>query len=163
MGVHLNFTDLAVYLYCIPKVVKVRVKASKTDPYCSRMDTFLHKHLCPLAANLSRALYRGPLHMLADGKPLTRLWFVPRSREEFSQAAVNYARLFFFELERQKQRLDRKLRKTTIQMLERCNSTAHQICIKLLHDQLPTTTQGAVKLTSKYKTLRLCSEDNQYR
>ena len=33
--------------------------------------------------------------MLADGKPLTRLWFVPRSREEFSQAAVNYARLFF--------------------------------------------------------------------
>ena len=34
--------------------------------------------------------------MFADGKPLTRIWFVPRSREEFSQAAVNYAGLFFF-------------------------------------------------------------------
>ena len=105
--------------------MKVRVKASKTDPYCSRMDIFLHKDLCPLAANLSRALYRGPLFIFADGKPLTRLWFVPRSREEFSQAAVDYARLFF-GLERQKQQLGRKMRETKIKMLlERCNSTAY--------------------------------------
>ena len=63
--------------------------------------------------------------MFADGKPLTRLWFVPRSREEFSQAAVDYARLFF-GLERQKQQLGRKMRETKIKMLlERCNSTAY--------------------------------------
>ena len=34
--------------------------------------------------------------MFVDGKPLTRLWFVPRSREEISQAAVNYAGLFYW-------------------------------------------------------------------
>ena len=92
--------------------------------------------------------------MFADGKPLTRIWFVPRSREEFSKAAVNHAGLFLW-IRAAKTAAGRKLRETTIKMLERCNSTAHQICIKLLHDQLPTTSQRAVKLTSKYKTLRL--------
>ena len=77
---------------------------------------------------------------------------MPRIRETFSQAAVNYARLLS-GLQREKLQLGSKLKEITIKMLERCNCTAYQICIKILHDQLPTITERIVKLTSKYKTL----------
>ena len=77
---------------------------------------------------------------------------MPRIREVFSQAAVNYAGLLS-GLQWEELQLGRKLKEITIKMLERCNCTAYQICIKILHDQLPTITQGIVKLTSKYKTL----------
>ena len=33
-GTHLNFADVAVDSYIDPQVIKVKIKASKTDPFC---------------------------------------------------------------------------------------------------------------------------------
>ena len=63
VGLHLNFTDVAVNSYDNPKVMKVRIKASKTVPYRLGVDIFLgrtHKDLCPVAAVLSYMLQRDP-------------------------------------------------------------------------------------------------------
>ena len=98
VGLHLNFTDVTVNSYDNPKVIKVRVKASKTDPYRLGVDTFLgrtHKDLCPVAAVLSYMLQRdpgsGPLFKFIDIKPMTRPRFVSRIRKALSEAGVNCA------------------------------------------------------------------------
>ena len=90
--------DVAVDSHTDPQVVKVRIKASKTDPYRPGVDIFLgrtHKSLCPVTAILSYMRQRGsepgPLFKFANGKPLTRPRFVSRIREALTQAGINCA------------------------------------------------------------------------
>ena len=95
-GAHLNFLDVAVDSYENPQVMKVRIKASKTDPFRMGVDIFLgrtHKELCPVIAMLAYLLQRGsgpgPLFKFVDGKPLTRPRFVAKIREALTQAGVD--------------------------------------------------------------------------
>lgn len=44
-GAHFNFLDVAVDLYENPQVVKVRIKASKMDPFCMGIDIFWGEHI----------------------------------------------------------------------------------------------------------------------
>ena len=95
-GAHLNFADVAVDSYIDPQMIKVRIKASKTDPFRLGVDIYLgrtRKELCPIAAILPYLLQRGsgpgPLFKFADGKPLTRPRFVTKIREALIQAGVD--------------------------------------------------------------------------
>ena len=79
-GAHLNFADVAVDSYIDPQMTKVRIKASKTDPFRLGVDIYLgrtRKELCPI------------LFKFADGKPLTRPHFVTKIREALIQAGVD--------------------------------------------------------------------------
>ena len=52
-GAHLNFTDVAVDNLSNPRVIKVTMKALKTDPFCQGVDIFIGRtfnKLCPVGA-----------------------------------------------------------------------------------------------------------------
>ena len=61
-GQHLSFSDVALDDPANPKVVSVRIKQSKTDPFRLGFTIFLGRtgtHLCPVAALLSYMALRG--------------------------------------------------------------------------------------------------------
>ena len=66
-----------------PRVLGVRIKASKTDPFRQGITIFLGKvasDLCPVSAVLAYMVAKrtrsGPLFAFRDGSPLTRQRFV---------------------------------------------------------------------------------------
>ena len=64
-GAHLTFDDVSVDHLEDPKVVKVKLKASKTDPFRAGIDIFIGRTndgLCPVAAVLAYMVVRGPRH-----------------------------------------------------------------------------------------------------
>ena len=87
-GEHLNFTDVAVDSISNPKLLKVKIKVSKTDPFRQGVDLFIGKtgnKLCPVAAMLSylakRGSEEGMLFYYEDRKLLTRDQFVASVRD----------------------------------------------------------------------------------
>lgn len=55
-GAHLNYEDVAMDRLHSPRLVKVRIRASKTDPFRVGVDIFFGKtanQLCPVTAILS--------------------------------------------------------------------------------------------------------------
>ena len=84
-GAHLSFGDVAVDSTAAPTTVRVRIKASKTDPFRAGVDVYLGHTgdpICPVAALLTYMAARGngtgPLFKFSSGKPLTRDSFVRR-------------------------------------------------------------------------------------
>ena len=95
-SVHLSFDDIAIDETSSPSFVRVRIKQSKTDPFCRGVNLFLgrtHTDLCPVAAHLSDLVVRGagpgPLFKFADGRPLTRSRFVAQVRDALGAAGIN--------------------------------------------------------------------------
>lgn len=77
--VHLSLDDIAVDSYEVPTLLRVRLKASKTDPF--RKECFIHisRGNSPLCAVQSLIAYlhirgkgAGPLFLFQDGRPLSR-------------------------------------------------------------------------------------------
>ena len=96
-GAHLGFRDVAVDNLQDPKSVRVRIKASKTDPFRMGVDVYVGKtgnQLCPVAAMLAYLIARGagpgPLFRFQDGKPLTRVRLVAKVREALAAAGVDH-------------------------------------------------------------------------
>lgn len=80
-GEHLNFSDIDNISH--PKVLKVKIKASKTGPFRQGVEIFIRKtdnKLCPITAMLTYSARRGQeegmLFKFEDGKLLTRERFV---------------------------------------------------------------------------------------
>ena len=97
-SVHLSVADIAVDCQHNPRVVSVRIKMSKTDPFRRGVSIFLGKtdsDLCPVAALLSylakRGLAPGPLFRFDDGRPLTRLALVSEVRAALTVAGIDPA------------------------------------------------------------------------
>lgn len=95
-GQHLNFADVAVDSVSHPKIMKVRIKASKTDPFRKGVDIFLGRtsnKLCPVSAGLAylarRGSKEGMLFRFEDGRLLTRERFVAGVRAALSAAGVD--------------------------------------------------------------------------
>ena len=83
---NLCYSDIAIDDPAKPTILKVRIKASKTDPFRKGVDVYLgrtDKDLCPLEAIL---LYlaicgdkQGFLFQFKDGRPLTRISLCQKS------------------------------------------------------------------------------------
>lgn len=78
-GLHLSVADIALDCHSSPSVVRVRIKASKTDPFRMGVDIFLGKTaspICPVGAMVAYLAARGnpagPLFLYEDGSPLSR-------------------------------------------------------------------------------------------
>ena len=85
-SVHLSVGDIAVDDVRTPRVLRVAIKQSKTDPFCHGL--FIGRtstDLCPVAALLSYLVVRGrspgPLFRYADGRVLTLQRFVKAVRD----------------------------------------------------------------------------------
>jgi hypothetical protein len=83
-GAHLCFDDITINSLQSPKVLKVHLKASKTDPFCVGVDVFVgatNHGLCPVAAVLAYLTMRGhgagPFFHFEDGttdKSMLCIW-----------------------------------------------------------------------------------------
>ena len=76
---HLSFSNIVVDSFHNPKMLKVRIKASKTDPFSVGVDIFMDKPgniLCRVSAvfqyMVRRGSTRGPFFRFMHGHPLTR-------------------------------------------------------------------------------------------
>ena len=95
-GEHLNFSDIAVDSISNPSMLKVKIKASKTDPFRQGVDIFIRKtdnKLCLIAAILAylakRGNHKGMLFHYEDKKLLSRDRFVISVRYALTIAGVD--------------------------------------------------------------------------
>ena len=95
-GAHLTFDDISVDCLKEPQVLKVKLKASKTDPFRVGIDVFIGKtsdDLCPVAAVLDYMAKRGkgpgPFFKFKDGKPLTRARLVKEVKSALTTAGID--------------------------------------------------------------------------
>ena len=62
-GAHLTFNDISVDSTDKPQVIRIRIKASKTDPFRVGANIFVGRtdnDLCPVAVILAFTTFRGP-------------------------------------------------------------------------------------------------------
>jgi len=93
---HLAYGDVKVDNVKAPRVLEVRIKASKTDPFRKGVSIYLGTtgcDLCPVAAILGYMVCRGPspgaFFQFKDGKLLTRERLVTKLREALGQSGMN--------------------------------------------------------------------------
>ena len=94
-ALHLGVVDISVYSDSHPDCLRVRIKASKTDPF--RKGCFIHIGkgsfpLCALQAVMAYLVVRGnsggPLFLFQDGRPLSRALLTGWLREILARAGV---------------------------------------------------------------------------
>ena len=144
-GANLGFRDVAVDNLQDPKSVRVRIKASKTDPFRMGVDVYVGKtgnQLCPVAAMLAYLIARGagpgPLFRFQDGKPLTRVRLVAKVREALAAAGVDHTPYsgHSFRSGAATTAAKRGIGDATIKMLGRWKSNAYQLYIQTPRGQL---------------------------
>ena len=96
---YLSFKDVSVNSIRNPQVLRVRIIASKTDPFRLGVDIFVGRtgnELCPVTAVLSFMVRRGPnpgpFFKFASGVPLTRPRFIAKVKEGPAKAGVDAGR-----------------------------------------------------------------------
>ena len=96
---HMTPQDIAVDDVQQPSLMKVHIKASKTDQTKIGIDLYVgrtHTAICPVAAVLAylavRGQTQGPLFKLEDGRPLTRDLLVQQLRSTLSLAGMDCSR-----------------------------------------------------------------------
>ena len=76
---HLCLSDIAIDNQDNPQMLQVKIKQSKTDPFCKGVNIYLEADLCPIKGILPYLALRGnrsdPLFILSDGRGLTRQLF----------------------------------------------------------------------------------------
>ena len=144
-GAHLSFADVAVDCLQDPKIVKIKIKASKTDPFRLGVDIFIGRtndSICPVVALMSYMAKRGngpgPLFKFEDGKPLTRARFVAKVKEALTSAGVDSSHYSGHSFRSGAATTASKqwINDATIKMLGRWKSNAYLLYIKTPREQL---------------------------
>ena len=142
-GEHLNFSDVAVDSISIPRLLKVEIKVSKTDPFRQEVHILIGKtdnKLCPIAAMLSylakRGNHEGMLFHYED-KKLSRDQFVVSMREALTTAGVDCKSYtgHSFRIGATTAAEKCGLPPTTIQTLGRWESTAYLLYVKMSREE----------------------------
>ena len=86
--VHLNFQDISADNPTLPSLLQIRIKTSKTDPFCQGVRICVGKtndSLCPVSAILAYLVgwgnNPGLLFYFRDGTPLTKARFTQTFRQ----------------------------------------------------------------------------------
>ncbi len=139
---HLSFQDVAADSLKNPRTLKVRIKASKTDPFRVGVDVYVGRTDNTLAAVLTYMAGRGPgpgpLFTFRDGKPLTRARFVTQVRQALAAAGVdpkNHSG-HSFRSGAATTAAKQGINDATIKMLGRWKSNAYQLYIQTPKEQL---------------------------
>ena len=128
-----------------PQVLKVRLKASKTDPFRTGIDIAVGRtdnELCPVSAVLAYMTRRGPgagpLFRFQDGTPLTQARFVVEIRKALAAAGVDYRPYsgHSFRIGVTTTAAERQIGDATIKTLERWKSSAYQSYVRLQRSHL---------------------------
>ena len=133
---HLTFMNIAVDGTSDPKVVSIRIKQSKTDPFRQEVTIFpgrTNNPVCPVAGAEEGSLLRSE-----DGQPLTRSPLVEEVRQVLQEAGVqpgNYAG-HSFRIGAATMAAAGGTPVGVIKTLRRWKSQAYQLYMKLPHQQL---------------------------
>ena len=151
---HLTFRDVAIDRLQAPSMLRVRIKASKTDPFRVGVDVVVGKvdgPLCPVSALLGYLLARGagpgPLFRFEDGKPLTRMRLVEKVRRALQVAGVlskPYSG-HSFRIGAATTAARVGVEDSTIKMLGRWRSNAYQLYIRMPREQLAAVSRQLVR------------------
>ena len=146
-GAHLTFADVTVDSTKEPKMLRVRVKASKTDPFREGVDVYVGKtdsELCPVTAVLRFMVERGagpgPFFRFQDGTPLTRQKFVEKVKLALTSVGVDSTHYsgHSFRSGAATTAARRGIGDATIKTLGRWKSRAYQLYVKTPRQQLAT-------------------------
>ena len=95
-SVHLNFADISIDNLTSPKIIRIRLKCSKTDPFRQGVDVHIGRTdqtLCPVTALINYIVIRGSspglLFHFSDGAPLTKSKFTQKFRQLLIQAGID--------------------------------------------------------------------------
>ena len=136
---HLCFKDVSVDSIDNPKIVKLNIKASKTDPFRKGVEVVLgrtNNALCPVTALLAYLAVRGNgpgfLFLFSDGHPLTKQRFISRVRDALSANGVDSSKYagHSFRIGAATAACAHGLNDSIIQMLGRWQSSAYQLYIR---------------------------------
>jgi hypothetical protein len=142
---HLSWGDVAVDSTAAPKVLKVKLKQSKTDQLRRGVEVFMGKtgcSLCPVAAGLAymarRGTQLGPFFKFQDNKPLTKDKFTQRIREALQAVGLPYQDFagHSFRIGAATAAARAGIEDSTIQMMGRWSSSAFLMYIRTPRDQL---------------------------
>lgn len=144
-GEHLNFSDIAIDSITNPSTLKVRIKASKTDPFRQGIDIFIGRtdnDLCPVAAMLAyltkRGHKEGMLFHFKDGRLLTRERFVAKVRSVLTAAGIDCKPYsgHSFRIGAATEAGRKGLPPATIQTLGRWQSSAYLLYVRMSREEL---------------------------
>ena len=144
-GAHLSFNDIAVDSIASSSTVRIRIKASKTDPFRIGMNIFLGRtgdSISPVAALLKFMTARGNgtglLFGFQNSKLLMRDSIVCKVKEALVAAGIDPTPCLghSFRSGAATTASSRGISDTTIKMLGRCKSNAYQLYIKTPREQL---------------------------
>ena len=153
-GAHLSFHDVSVDSITKPELLKVRIKASKTDPFRLGVDIFVgrtHSAICPVTAVLAYLAVRGPkpgpLFQFTSGLPLTRARFGNGVRKALSQAGINCSGYsgHSFRSGAATTAAEQGISDAMIKMLGRWKSSAYQLYIQTPRSQLAGVSRRLVR------------------
>ena len=147
---HLTPRDIAVDSLQSPTMLKVRLKASKTDPTRRGVDLFIGRtwnSLCPVVAMLRYLVVRGvddgPLFWEQNGAPLSRQSLVIKVRRALQQAGIDpslYAG-HSFRIGAATTAASRGISDATIQILGRWSSDSYTRYIRTPRQTLASMSQ----------------------
>ena len=146
LDTHLGVPDIAFDSVVAPTCLRVRIKASKTDPF--RKGCFLHigrgsYPLCAIRALVAylaiRGSAQGPLFLLCDGRPLSRVLLTDWLRRILSSSGVqgNFSS-HSFRIGAATVAARNGVPDHLIQALGRWSSTAYQLYIRTPTESLAT-------------------------
>ena len=142
---HLTLADVSIDDPGNPKVVRVHIKASKTDPFRKGVHVFLghtSDQLCPVAALLAYMAIRGripgPLFYMANGAFLTRDIFVQEVRKALGAAGIDQTKYsgHSFRIGAATTAAAAGIEDSTIKILGRWESSAYQLYVRLSRQEL---------------------------
>ena len=144
-SVHFTFEDIAVDNALNPSFLKIRLKASKTDPFRRGVDIVVGRtgnKLCPVTAMLAYLAVRGNgpgfLFRFQDGKLLTKNCFVDAVRATLLRLGLNPKKYsgHSFRIGAATTAGACGLSDSIIQMLGRWSSSAYLVYIRTPREQL---------------------------
>ena len=150
-SVNLVMDDIAIDNPANPTLVRVSIKASKTDPFRKGVSIFLgrtYNDICPIAALLAYLAAQGqqgagPLFHFKDGHYLTRQCFVEHVRTALQQSGINPAHYsgHSFRIGAATTAAACGLEDSLIQTLGRWESTAYLRYIRIPREQLASVSR----------------------
>ena len=150
---HLSLKDISVDSRSNPRLIKVHIKQSKTDPFRQGVDIYLgatDRPICPVSGILPylaiRGTHPGPLFITNDGKHLTRLLFSRRINAllESLQVDTTQYNTHSFRIGAATTAAQAHIPEAHIKMLGRWRSDAYQRYIKTPPQELAQLTKRLV-------------------
>ena len=138
-GAHLNFSDVTVDCMNNPRILRVQLKTSKTDPFRVGVNIYVGRTgnlLCPVTAILrymvARGVGAGPFFRFENRTPLTRMMFVYKVKEALTILHTRGS----FRSGAATTAVEQGISDATIKLLGRWKSNAYQVYIKTPREQL---------------------------